>query len=239
VVDPALVQAKAGFMQAYAGFAQAIVGVGGALAIVWAANIAKKTFGSTLETKRAEAAFQVAQRAITFAAKASSVYSHIRNPMSMESEGGKRDKSATETAEQTRELNYANLVTERINFHQEYWNTGSELRWEIEAVFGKVFGDAVEERLIQRNKIAVRWGIHIRYGRGTMQLTEDTARLVEEAERMVWEGYESPDQFSMHLEAQQVKIIQGLKSFVSLENSDLIHSDAVSKIPNWLRHPPR
>jgi hypothetical protein len=226
--NDALLQVQAGEMQALAGFAQAFAGVCGAAAVVWAANVAGKTFRSTLETKRAEAAFIVAHRAITFAAKASSVYSHIRNPISWVGEGSTRKKPISETEEQARAEDYAHLVAERINFHQEYWKTGLELRWEAEAVFGKVFSDAIEEILIQRNQIAVRWRIHVRSTSPNWTWTESRGEQLAEAESIVWEGLEEPDQFSVRLAAQQRVIIVGLRQFVSLENSELVQT------PNFL-----
>lgn len=229
----ALLQAQAGEMQALAGFAQAFAGICGAGAVVWAANVAGKTFGSTLETQRAEAAFSIARRAIAFAAKASSVYSHIRSPFSPAGEGSTREKKEPETEAEALERDADFVIFERIQFHQDYWKDGLELQWEAEAVFGQVFGDAVREILIQRNKIAVRWRIQRRYTRQERPLNEATINLLKEAENMIWEGVETPDTFGLHLETQQRLIIDGLKQFVSLENSKLIQIPVTQPPQPW------
>ncbi len=228
--------ADPGTLQAYAGFAQAIAGALGAGAVVWAANVARKTFGTTLESKRAEAAFELAKRALKFSAKSSGVYDYIRKPMSWSSEQNARTVASDETPEQTRILNMQHVVFERINRFNDFWIEGDELQWEIEAVFGDQLAAAVREILKQRHIIAdsIEEYSELQY-RG-VPLDENYRARANETRKMIWRTFNRPDDMRLHIEARQKFLISSLKKYITLEDSKFV-TDGNSS--SWWQQPAR
>lgn len=232
-------QAQAETLQAYAGFAQACAGIAGALAVVWAAKVARETFGSTLEGKRAEAAFELARKTIEFAAQASPVFSSIRSPFGNFDEGKTRTKRANETAEEAEVADELHVMYERIRKHDNFWQNGRDLQFQLQAIFSEELKEAVTEILVQQGKLNFHWQNYCTLKNKTTQLTEPQSLRLEESELIIWDqsttaaNGQQKDLFTKHIEKQQQILINGLQAYVRVPHSSIAVADEKNIVPWW------
>jgi hypothetical protein len=224
-------------LQAWAGSSQAFAGFAGAFAVIWAAEVARKTFGASLERKKAEAAFDLARRAVEFAAQTSSIYSSIRSPFGYSGEGESREKSLGELPEESKSLNKIFVMRERINFHKEFWETGIKLQWELEAVFGASYAKAVREILSKRMTLILAWD-QLHDSDYIYPLDDSTKKSLQEARNKVWQDYSEGDKFKAELNEHQEYIVNGLKSFVHVE-SKVVFNETPRLSTGWWNTPVR
>ena len=168
-------------------------------------------FEQTVDTRRAETAFQTALDALALANETDTVFGTLRNVAVFPGEGGSRVVNALETDDQRRQRNYRHVMRERLDRTKEFFEKVARLEPLVRALFADEPADAFRRILQARNIVAVHWGMHCNWQEGAPTPNFD---LMEKTDRIIWEGYGVPDEFKDKLDADVALVRQHLQEFV-------------------------